>query len=323
MNVLGIETSCDETSAAIVVNGSKVLSNVIKSSLKEHSKYGGVIPEIASRRHLACINSIVKKALKDSNLKIKDIDAIAVTKSPGLIGSLLVGTSFANAISFALNKPLIDVDHIKAHLHANFLFSDKKNFKKPSLPAVGLIVSGGHTSLYKISALDKFKLLGQTLDDAAGEAFDKVARILELSYPGGPIIDKLAKTVKKTKIKFNCAKLSNTLNFSFSGIKTAVLYYKQKNKKALISEVAFAFQESVVSVLTSKCLSACKELKTKTLLVGGGVAANSRLRNKLTEECKKNNIKVYFPPLSLCADNAAMIAGLGYHLFKKGKKNAR
>lgn len=309
MNVLGIETSCDETAASVVQNGKVMLSNVVISSLKKHAQYGGIIPEIASRHHLEFIDAIVRESLEEAKLKLSDINAIAVTSSPGLIGSLLVGTSFARALSLALNKPLIEVDHIKAHLYANFLLE-----KKPKLPAIGLIVSGGHTSLYHIVSFKNFKLLGQTLDDAAGEAFDKVARILNLGYPGGPIIDRLAQKSKKKNIfPFKCATLKNSFDFSFSGIKTAVLYYVKKNPHVAVEDVAYAFQESVVTTLVNKCLNACEKTKIKTLLIGGGVAANSYLRAKLSENCEKHHINLFTPPLNLCVDNAAMIAGLGYH----------
>jgi len=320
MNILGIETSCDETAAAVVKNGRTILSNVVASSLKEHTKYGGIIPEIASRHQLELINPIVDKACTKAHCTLKDIDAICVTKSPGLIGSLLVGLSFARALSFAIQRPLCEVDHIKAHLYANFLSLDNgkkpKANKKPKLPAIGLIVSGGHTSLYYIKNMHDYQLLGQTRDDAAGEAFDKVARILNLGYPGGPVIDKLARKGKNKTIQFKYADLPHTFDFSFSGVKTAVLYYTQqfKNKKHIpLEEIAYSFQESIVSILVKKSLEACKKKRVKTLVAGGGVAANSRLREKLTTKAKEHKINVHFPPLELCIDNAAMIAGYGYH----------
>jgi len=326
MKILGIETSCDETAASIVKNGKEVLSNIIASSLKIHKKYGGVIPEIASRKQLEFINSVVEESLAEAKTSLKGIDAIAVTTSPGLMGSLLVGISFARALSLASGKPLIEVDHIKAHLYASFLEQKKsirsgfKN-KLPKLPVIGLVVSGGHTSLYKITDFNKFKLLGHTLDDAAGEAFDKVAKILELGYPGGPEIDRLAKKAIKRDIHFTCAQLPDTFNFSFSGIKTGVLYHCRDAKKAKglsVNEVAYAFQNSIVSTLVKKSIAACKKAKICDLVVGGGVAANSSLREKLTQEASKEKIKVYFPEMSLCTDNAAIIAGLGYHLYRKG-----
>jgi N6-L-threonylcarbamoyladenine synthase len=324
MNVLGIETSCDETAAAVVKDGRMVLSNIVVSSLKEHVPYGGIIPEIASRRQLEFINAVTARSLARSGLALKDIDAVAVTGKPGLIGSLLVGISFARALSFAVERPLIYVDHVKAHAYANFLeFSvtekaDASARATPRLPAVALVVSGGHTNLYHMKTFQRFRLLGHTLDDAAGESFDKVAKILNLGYPGGPVIDRLSKSGKNTRIRFKCAPLPDTYNFSFSGIKTAVLYHHRANKEQegfSVSETVYAFQESVVGVLVQKCLAACRKLKTETLLIGGGVAANSVLRERLNAEAKKHRVDVYFPPFSVCTDNAAMIAGLGYHLI--------
>ena len=314
MNILGIETSCDETSAAIV-NNKTILSCITASSLKEHSFYGGVIPEIASRRQLEFIVDIVKQSLSAANCSLSDIAAIAVTKKPGLIGSLLVGTSFANALSFALEKPLIPVNHIEAHLYANFLVDkdiDKPNL--PNLPAIGLVVSGGHTNLFFIDKGFKLKLLGSTRDDAVGEAFDKVARILNLGYPGGPVIDKLASSVENNDLKFKCADLPGTWDFSFSGIKTAVLYHYRDNKDKEnfnIANIVNAFQTSVIKVLVDKAINACKKYNCSDLVVGGGVAANSHLRSSLTSKGQSNKIKVYFPRMALCMDNAAMVAGLG------------
>ncbi len=322
MLLLGLETSCDETAAAIVKDGKFILSNVVATSLQEHQPFGGIIPEIASRRQLEFINIVVSKVLNEAQIQLKKIDAIAVTREPGLIGSLLVGISYARALSFALDKPLIEVDHIKAHLYANFLTFKKSTSSGertfPSLPVIGLVVSGGHSSLFHITQFNRFKLLGQTRDDAAGEAFDKVARILNLGYPGGPIIDQLARQGKNSKIRFSSAELPNTLDFSFSGVKTAVLYYKQKYKEQNslpIPQIAYAFQDSVVSILVKKCIEGCKKKKIRTLLIGGGVAANSYLRERLIDEAQGNGINVFFPPPALCVDNAAMIAGLGYHFI--------
>ncbi len=340
MNILGIETSCDETAASIVRNGTTILSNVVASSLKDHIKYGGIIPEIASRRQIELINAVAKSALEMAGLKLKNIHAIAVTQSPGLIGSLLVGISYARALCFAAQKPLIEVDHIKAHLYANFLNDSLKDkprecskinlppettkpnrpLSKPLLPAIGLVVSGGHSCLYYIKDLSHFELLGQTRDDALGETFDKVAKILNLGYPGGPIIDRLALKGEKCSLRFPCAELPGNFDFSFSGIKTAILYYQQDQKtksEFSVPQIAYAFQESVISVVVKKCLQACFNKKVKTLLVGGGVAANSMLRKKLKQETAQYTIDLFFPPTALCLDNAAMIAGLGYHLLKK------
>jgi len=317
--ILGIETSCDETAAAIIADGVKVLSNVVATSLKDHQHFGGIIPEIASRRQIEFIHWVVAQALSSAKMSLKDIDAIAVTRAPGLIGSLLVGVSFARALSRAAGLPLIEIDHIKAHLYANYLQLPQGPLACPQecLPAVGLVVSGGHSSLFYIKDFKNFKLLGATRDDAAGEAFDKVARILDLGYPGGPVIDRLASSGVNEHIKFPQASLEGSYDFSFSGTKTAVLYYTQRNKNRTgysTAQVAYAFQESVVNVLTEKSLKACKKLKVKTLLVGGGVAANSALRRHLQIRAPAQGVDVFFPPMSLCLDNAAMIAGLAFQL---------
>ncbi|MFA5088738.1 MAG: tRNA (adenosine(37)-N6)-threonylcarbamoyltransferase complex transferase subunit TsaD [Candidatus Omnitrophota bacterium] len=326
MNILGIETSCDETAAAVVKDGQFILSNIVASSLNEHKKYGGIIPEIASRHQLEWIKTVVEKSLSKAKVRWSSIQAIALTQSPGLMGSLLVGISFARALSYATHKPLIEVDHIKAHLYANFLRKSEpsqrpetRRFTPPALPAIGLVVSGGHTSLFHIKTYKKFELVGQTRDDAAGEAFDKVARILKLGYPGGPIIDRLAKRGESPHpLRFPCADLPDSYDFSFSGIKTAVLYYQQAHQGRgdfSIPKIANAFQASIVSILIKKCISLCLRKKIKTLVVGGGVASNSSLREKLTQAGKENAISVFFPRPELCLDNAAMVAGLGYHLF--------
>ncbi len=324
MRILGIETSCDETAASVVEDGRWVHSNIVSSSLKQHQKYGGIIPEIAARRQLEYIHGVVEEALAKAAVTLAQIDAIAVTQSPGLVGSLLVGISFARALAFGLKKPLIEVDHIHAHLYANFLANASSKDTTtasaiPTLPAMGLVVSGGHSNLFYIRATHHYQLLGQTRDDAVGEAFDKVAKILELGYPGGPIIDRLANQGKAGKIKFPCASLPNSFDFSFSGIKTAVLYYHREHRLQpdfAVSDVARAFQTSVTNVLVEKCLWACRKKKVSTLLVGGGVSANSELRQKLETMGNAEGIKVYCPPLPLCLDNAAMIAGLGYPIFK-------
>ncbi len=311
MDILGIETSCDETAAAVVRDGRKVLSSVVASSLKEHQRYGGVIPEVASRRQLEYIQPVVDEALAKARVSLNDIAAVAVTKEPGLIGSLLVGVSFARALSAALEKPLVEVDHIQAHVYASFLGEDQ-----PRLPAVGLVVSGGHTDIYSVRDIGRLNRIGKTRDDAAGEAFDKVARVLGLGYPGGPVIDRLAKSAPRPSVSFKYAALEGTLDFSFSGIKTAVLYHRQKhgsNDHYPVAEVARAFQESVVEILVIKSLAACRKLKVRTLLVGGGVAANSALRRHLAAEARKQGVKVHFPKMALCMDNAAMVAGLGFH----------
>ncbi len=318
MLILGIETSCDETSAAIVRDGRSILSNVVATSLKDHQKYGGVIPEIASRKQLEYINIVTAEALKTAGVAFKDIDAVAVTRKPGLIGSLLVGISFANSLSYALKKPLIEVNHIHAHIYANYLVTQPSAGASVelSLPAVGLVVSGGHSSLFYIRDFRSFRVIGETRDDAAGEAYDKVARILGLGYPGGPVIDQLARTVQDNPLRFSCASLAGTNDFSFSGVKTAVLYHTRRHAGTAdysVARVAAAFQKSVVEVLTEKSIDVCLRKKVSTLLVGGGVAANSALRASLQLRAAERGMTVHFPPLSLCMDNAAMVAGLAYH----------
>lgn len=323
--ILGIETSCDETAASVVRNGRDVLSNVISSSLKDHQKYGGVIPEIASRRQLEFISIVVREALEQAGVSLSDLGCVAVTRSPGLLGSLLVGLSFARALAYARQMPLVEVDHIKAHLYANFLVPVYKG-KKPSdialpqLPAVGLVVSGGHSSLYELKTFSRIRLLGQTRDDAVGEAYDKVARIMNLGYPGGPAIDRLARSVTSSSVKFNCADMPGSYDFSFSGIKTAVLYHTRKDNSDPAG-VARGFQDAVVGVLVKKSIQACVRRGIQTLVVGGGVAANLELRERLAESAAAAGIQVYVPDFALCTDNAAMIAGLGYH-WQKGQREA-
>lgn len=321
MNILGIESSCDETAAAIVSDGVYVRSNIIATSLGDHQRFGGIIPEIASRRQIEFIHEVVTTSLAHAQMTLENIDAVAVTRSPGLIGSLLVGLMFARGLSRAQKKPLIEIDHIKAHLYSNYvqLPDQPPACGLSSLPAVGLVVSGGHSSLFYIKDFSHFKLLGSTRDDAAGEAFDKVARILDLGYPGGPIIDRLSLQGVNEEIKFPQASLAGSYDFSFSGLKTAVLYYTQKHKHKpdfSVAKVAYAFQESVVAVLTEKSLKACQKMKVKTLLIGGGVAANSALRSHLKICAQAQGINVFFPPMALCLDNAAMVAGLGFHWHK-------
>ncbi|MFH0913352.1 MAG: tRNA (adenosine(37)-N6)-threonylcarbamoyltransferase complex transferase subunit TsaD [Candidatus Omnitrophota bacterium] len=315
MYVLGIETSCDETAAAVVKNGRYILSNVISSSLKEHKKYGGIIPEVAFRSQLETIIGVVDCALKEANLKLKNIDLVAVTSGPGLTGSLLVGVSFARALSLSLGVSLLGLDHLYSHIYAGFL-----NKERPKLPCVALIISGGHTSLFYLEDFDRIKTLGTTSDDACGEAFDKVAKILGLGYPGGPLIDRLARNGNPRKISFSCSNTKKPLDFSFSGIKTAVLYLVRARRLALKDkrDIAASFQEAVVETVIKKSLLACRMKKIKRLVVGGGVAANSRLRERFYQEAEKEGLKVYFPSIELCMDNAVMVAGLGFQLFKKG-----
>lgn len=345
---LGIETSCDETSASVVKNGRFVLSNIIASSLKEHRKYSGIIPEIASRAHIEYITAAVRRSLDEARLRLSDIDLICVTQTPGLIGSLLVGISFAKAVSLAIKKPLIGVNHLEAHLYASFLsaYGSKDSYQVPAIPFVGLVVSGGHTNIFLVERDFRFKQLSETADDAAGEAFDKVAKILGLGYPGGPVIEKLAGRGRAGSFKFSCQG-SNDLGFSFSGIKTAVLYKVHPSPALRASsspfdstlrqaqgcaqgkqltvhskrDLAASFQKAVVEALIEKSFLACRRKNIKTLVVGGGVAANNYLRNRFQEEAVLRGVKVHFPAKGLNLDNAAMIAGLGYQLFKKGKKS--
>ncbi|MEK6715343.1 MAG: tRNA (adenosine(37)-N6)-threonylcarbamoyltransferase complex transferase subunit TsaD [Candidatus Omnitrophota bacterium] len=315
MLTLGIETSCDETSVSVVENGKNVLSNIVSSSLSLHKKYGGVIPEIASRAQLEFIYPAACQALTQAKVSIGDIGLVSVTYGPGLNGSLLVGLSFAKAISFAQNIPLIGIDHIKAHLYAPLLC------QKIGFPFVGLVVSGGHTSLFLVKDFDNFTLLGQTVDDAIGEAFDKVAKILGLGYPGGPLIEKIA-LKGNPEMRFSCGNLEKKFDFSFSGIKTAVLYRVKgqgvRVKQEYKADIAYAFQEAVFDDIAKKSILACVMKRTNSLVVGGGVACNKRLRQKLHTLASTHNIKVYLAKPEYCLDNAAMVAGLGYRLYKKG-----
>lgn len=318
MFVLGIETSCDETSASVVKDGINILSNVIASSLKYHKKFGGVVPEIATRHHVENIDKVINRSLYDAGIKIGGIDAVAVTDGPGLVGALLTGISCAKAISYSINKPLIAVDHLKAHIYSAIMIKNAPNF-----PFIGLIISGGHTRLYLVKDFDSFELLGDTVDDAVGEAYDKVAKILGLGYPGGPVIDRLAKKGNPKAIRFTCKAVNNSLDFSFSGIKTAVLYYVKNERRTTSDErrnIAASFQESALSVIVENSLKAMEDYKIKTFVAGGGVSANSRFREMMQREAMYKDIKLYFPPMGLCSDNAAMIAGLGYRLYKKGIK---
>lgn len=319
MYVLGIETSCDETAASIVKDGRRVLSNVVSSSLKEHKKYGGVVPEIASRMHLESITGVVHCAIKEARIKLKNINLVSVICGPGLAGSLLVGISFAKSLSLALGVSLLGVNHLVSHIYANFL-----NAQRLSFPFVALIVSGGHTTLFYVKDFDKIDVLGATCDDACGEAFDKVATILGLGYPGGPLIERLAKS-GNPKMQFSCSNAKQPLDFSFSGIKTAVLYYVKKQStlhSQLVSDIAASFQEAVIDTLIKKSSLACRLKRTNRLVIGGGVAANNRLRERFYSAAEKNGLNIYFPHPGLCMDNAAMVAGLGYQLFKKGYKSS-
>lgn len=315
MLTVGIETSCDETSVAIVKDGTKILSNVVNSSLQFHKKYGGIVPEIASRKQLEMIAPAADLAIKEAKINLKDIDLISATSKPGLPGSLLVGLSFAKALNLSLDIPLLGVDHVHSHIYANFLMGNKIK-----LPVIALVVSGGHTSLFYLKDFDKIETLGKTQDDACGEAFDKVAKIMKLGYPGGPLIEELAKKGDNKSIKFNCSYAKSPLDFSFSGIKTAVLYAVRDKQLTLREKrnIAASFQGSVINTLVNKTLLACRMKKSKRLLIGGGVASNERLRESFYKAARGHGINCYFPAKNLCMDNAAMVAGLGYQLFKKG-----
>ncbi|HLG42327.1 MAG TPA: tRNA (adenosine(37)-N6)-threonylcarbamoyltransferase complex transferase subunit TsaD [Planctomycetota bacterium] len=320
--ILGIESSCDETAAAVVVDGREVLSNAVISQIDLHAVFGGVVPELACRAHVQAIVPVVDKALADARVAPEELTAVAVTNTPGLVGALLVGIAYAKSLAFCLEKPLYGVDHLHGHMYASRMaFPDLED------PCVNLIVSGGHTSLYLSRGPLDHTLIGSTRDDAAGEAFDKVANILGLPFPGGPAIDKLSKGRDPGRVSFKRTLLEEgSLDFSFSGIKTAVLYAARgqdaKGDRAptpeRVADLAAGFQEAVVDVLLAKSLQACKERGVPRLAVGGGVACNSRLRSKGAEQAAREGIRVYFPPPAWCTDNAAMIAGVAYHLWRRG-----
>lgn len=315
MYTLGIESSCDETSCAIL-KGYKVLSNVTISSLKEHKKYGGVVPEIATRAHLKNIDKVLYGALSASGISLDKIDLIAVTCKPGLIGSLVVGVNFAKALSFSLKKPLIGVNHLHAHIFAPFL----NNCEKLKFPFLGLVVSGGHSEIYYVKDFNNIKILGQTQDDACGEVFDKIAKAYGLGYPGGPVIDKLFDARLKDSFKFKCGKTG--LNLSFSGIKTALIYKKiELEKKGLFNKdtkvkLLSSFQSSSVEAIVAAIQEAKEKYKLKKVACGGGVVANSYLRKRLKESEGKGE-RFLIPPFEYTADNAAIVAGLGFYLYNK------
>lgn len=319
--ILAIESSCDETAAAVVKNGREVLSDVIASQIDLHTLYGGVVPEIASRKHIEKINQVIEQALCEANVTLSDIDAIAVTYGPGLVGALLVGVSAAKAISFASGIPLVGVHHIEGHINANYV----ENIELEP-PFICLVVSGGHTHLVSVEDYGKYEIIGRTRDDAAGEAFDKVARAIGLGYPGGPKIDKLSKEGNPDAIHFPRAKVSDNENdFSFSGLKSSVLNYingcKMKEEEICEADIAASFQKAVIDVLTEHAILAVQKAGSKKLAIAGGVASNRSLRQKMEEECKKNNIEFYYPSPRLCTDNAVMIGTAGYYEFKKGKRS--
>lgn len=317
--ILGIETSCDETSAAVVIDGVDVASNIIASQVDLHAKFGGVVPEVASRKHLELIDCVVLEALENAKINFKDINAVAVTYGPGLVGALLVGVMAAKALSYALKVPLVAVNHLEAHIYANFLEKPDVEF-----PTLCLVVSGGHTDLVLIKHHGSYELLGSTLDDAAGEAFDKIARAIGLGYPGGPLIDKLAQGGNADAIDFPRVYLEDgSLDFSFSGLKTAVLNYlnsaKQKNMKINTANLAAAFQQAVVDVLVDKTILAAEKYGVKVIMLAGGVASNRCLRNQLKKAADKCGFKVIYPQPILCTDNAAMVACCGYYKYLRGE----
>ncbi len=320
--LLGIETSCDETAAAVVVDGRDVRSSVVASQIDLHAKYGGVVPEIASRAHIEWLDGVVTEAIERAEVTRDEIDAVAVTHQPGLVGSVLIGLTAAKTLAWAWAKPLVAVNHIEAHA-----YSAAMTVEQPAFPAVALVVSGGHTSLYHLSDTDNMELLGFTTDDAAGEAFDKVATILGLGYPGGPAVDRAARGGDPQAVAFPRTMLGRgNLDFSFSGIKTAVLYHVhgqgrtsgglEKLSKTDIANIAASFQEAVVDVLVRKTMMAVERTGVETVLAGGGVVANVRLRERLAAVCNERDVAVHLAPMALCTDNAAMVAGLGYHRFR-------
>ena len=309
---LAIESSCDETSVAIVRNGREVLSNIISSQIDIHKKFGGVVPEIASRKHTENINLVIREALLKANVTFDDIDIVGVTQGPGLIGALLVGLSAAKGLAYALNKPLVPVNHIKGHIFANFITD-----KKLEPPFICMVVSGGHTHLINVKSYNEFEILGKTMDDAIGEAFDKVSRAIGLGYPGGPLVDKMAREGQDV-CKFP-RPLFDNYNFSFSGVKTAVLNYINNNKEYNANDVCRSFEEAVTDVVVINSEKAIKEFGVDKFALAGGVAANSMLREKLLNMCEKNNVKFYKPDLILCTDNAAMIGCAAYYDYLNGK----
>ena len=319
--MLAIETSCDETAASVVKNGRKVLSNVIYTQIALHTQYGGVVPEIASRKHIEKINQVIEEALKQAGVTLGDITAVAVTYGPGLVGALLVGVAEAKAISFATGIPLVGVHHISGHISANYI-----EYEEMEPPFVCLVASGGHSHLVMVKDYGKYEIIGRTRDDAAGEAFDKVARAIGLGYPGGPKIDRISREGNPEAISFPRAKVAeNEYDFSFSGLKSAVLNYlnscSMKGESYSQADVAASFQKAVVDVLVERSLHAVKEFGCGRFAIAGGVASNSALREADERECEKRNIGFYCPAPGLCTDNAAMIGAAGYYEYMKGKRS--
>ena len=319
--ILAIESSCDETAAAVVKNGREVLSNIISSQIELHKLYGGVVPEIASRKHIEKINPVIREALAEAGMKLEDMDAIGVTYGPGLVGALLVGVAAAKAISYAKNIPLVGVHHIEGHISANYI--ENKDLEPPFL---GMVVSGGHTHLVMVKDYGKYEILGKTRDDAAGEAFDKVARAIGLGYPGGPKIDKLAKEGNPQAIAFPRAHVADApLDFSFSGLKSSVLNYinscEMKHQEICRADVAASFQAAVVDALVSHTIEAAKTYHIDKVALAGGVASNSALRQAMKEKCEAAGLKFYYPSPILCTDNAAMIGCAAYYEYLAGTRH--
>ena len=319
--ILAIESSCDETAAAVVKNGREVLSNIISSQIDLHTLYGGVVPEIASRKHIEKINQVIEEALKEASVTLNDIDAIGVTYGPGLVGALLVGVAEAKAIAFAAKKPLVGVHHIEGHISANYIEN-----KELEPPYICLVVSGGHTHLVVVNDYGDYKVIGRTRDDAAGEAFDKIARAIGLGYPGGPKVDRLAKEGNPDAIKFPRANVEGApFDFSFSGLKSAVLnninMCQMKNIEVNEADIAASFQKSVVDALLSRALLACEEYGMDKLAIAGGVASNSAIRSAFAENCDKKGIKFYHPSPIYCTDNAAMIGVAAYYEYINGTRH--
>ena len=315
MVVLAIESSCDETAAAVIVGGEKALSNVVSSQTQVHRKYGGVVPELASRKHIEAIIPVIREALRKADISLDHVEGIAVTNGPGLIGSLLVGLSVAKAIAYARNLPFVGVNHVEGHLSAIFLENPRLRF-----PFIGLVVSGGHTCIYRVKHLGRYEWLGGTRDDAAGEAFDKVAKLLNLGYPGGPVIDEVARDGDPQAIPFPRAFISkDSFDFSFSGIKTSVLHYVRKHPHDRVEDIAASFQEAVVDVLVSKAVQAARALDLPRIVLSGGVASNTRLRTRLQEIAEKEGLEVNIPSPIFCTDNAAMIGVIGHYYLERGR----
>jgi N6-L-threonylcarbamoyladenine synthase len=330
VKILGIETSCDETAAAVVESGREILSNVVSSQIELHRVYGGVVPELASRSHLELIQTVVAQALAEAKTEFTEIGAVAATYGPGLASSLLIGLNAAKGIALSLGKPFVGINHIEAHLYSPMLAAKATD----ALPMVSLVVSGGHTILAHSTAIGRHEILGQTLDDAAGEAFDKVAKLLGLGYPGGPEIDKLAKAGNPAAIAFPRSMLDDpSYNFSFSGLKTSVLYFLRRSAlpgatgrefapgKALLHDICASFQEAVVDVLVGKTIRAAVQRAVNSVSASGGVSLNTRFRQRLTEECRQRGLRLLVAPPALCTDNAAMIAALAFHKLEAGERS--